>query len=41
MTPAKAQDVDGLGFSQFGARWLTLRTGMLARPEEGACALRQ
>lgn len=41
MTPAKAQDVDVLGFSQFGARWLTLRTGMLARPAEGACALRQ
>ncbi len=40
-TPAKAQDVDGLGFSQLGACWLTLRTGTLARLEQGACALRQ
>ena len=40
-TPAKAQDVDGLGFSQLGACWLTLRTGTLARLEECACALRR
>ncbi len=40
-TPAKAQDVDGLGFSQLGACWLTLRTGTLERLEHGAWALRQ